>query len=503
MTKIKKIETDLIVEFVMHNQPIDFTSSEVKIESVSDHSSLILKPVLNLVDFFLPLNYFKYNRNKNARDQPTQYWSINSHGIFNWDATANSLHRLGNIEDPDILPAKASTCSYKNRFFISGGVRKEKNRMLSTNEVSIIEMVNSKIVFHSYLNMPRFGHVMIPHNDKLFVMGGYEDPSKKQVLNTVEFFHMHRREWIYLKEMNFKRAEFSAVSMLNHIVAFFGANNGKILNSVEAYDPNDDTWYVLKNFPTNIYLKNHHVQAINFRSVLIFGGLDENEKPNFDFYSVSFDNLINGSPSVTKLVGRLPTAVINPFSHYEGKELTIFGDKMYKFKYIYSQKLNFFHCESQDFNYQNYLDDAHQKVDSRIAYYGQYRASFCDASMLAETSTEYKYLYIFGIENIPHIYRVNLETMKWEILQTPNEFVFQDYACAVPLLDGSFLIAGGLDGKCSRISKSVSHLVYNDITKGFDCSPLPDMVYARYTFTGIYLKEFVYVIGGRQLGSVK
>lgn len=502
--KIKKKEKDLLIEFIINNQQIDFQTLEIKTDSFGDHNHLRIVPILNQVDFFLPFNYFKYNRNKNARDQPTQYWSVNSKGIFNWDATANSLQRLGTVDKPTDLPLKASACTYKNNLFISGGLIKEKSRFVSTNTVTIISMMNPRMLTHSYMNRTRFGHVMLTHNDKLYAIGGYENPSKTQVLDQVEFFNHEREEWLFLQEMNYKRAEFSAVSMLNHIVVFFGASNGKVLNSVEAYSSDEaDRWHVLKNFPTNIFLKNHQVQAINFRSVLIFGGVDENEKPNFDFYSVSFENLLHGAPNVSKLASRLPAVLLNPFSHYEGKELTIFGDKMYKFKYIHNQKLNFHFTETQEYNYQNYLDDFNGALDVGVAYYAPYKTNLHASTRFQEFNNEFKYLYIFGIENIPQIYRINLATLSWEILPSPPEFIFQDYACAVSTPEGCFLVAGGLDGKSSRISKNAYRLFYDEAKKKFECIQLCDMINARYTFTGTYLENYIYVIGGRQLGSVK
>lgn len=51
------------------------------------------------------------------------------------------------------------------------------------------------------------------------------------------------------------------------------------------------------------------------------------------------------------------------------------------------------------------------------------------------------------------ILRLNIETLEWSILKSPANFIFQDYACAVTLANGSIFIAGGIDSKASKISK--------------------------------------------------
>jgi hypothetical protein len=500
--KIKKMEKVFLAEFLITNQPIDFQTTELKIDSAREQSSFRIFPVLNNVDSFLPFNYFKYNRNQNARDQPTQYWSINSKGVFCWDDSLNSLQRLSPLGKTTSLPSKAVAFPFDNKLLISGGLIKEANRLVSTNAVSAISMANPQIEIHSYMNMTRFGHVMLSNNGRLHSIGGYKDPSRTHALNQVEFFNSDRGEWLYLEGMNYKRAEFSAVSVLGRIVVFFGCSDGKVLNSVETYNPEEDKWQILKNFPSKFCLKNHHVQLINFRSVVIFGGLDENDKPNFDFITVTFEDLFNTTHCVTKLEGKLPTALINPVSNYEGKELTIFGDKIYKFKNIYKHKLNFQFSESQELNYQTYLDDCDETVSLGVSYIAPLKNDYHVSTLSHEFRNEFKYLYIFGIENVPQIYRINLVTFVWEILPNPPNFVFQDYACAVSLPDGSFLVAGGLDGKSSHISKNAFNLKFNEGTRALDCTKLVDMNNARYTFTGIYLDDYVYMIGGRQLGSV-
>mgnify|MGYP000863847884 FL=1 len=109
------------------------------------------------------------------------------------------------------------------------------------------------------------------------------------------------------------------------------------------------------------------------------------------------------------------------------------------------------------------------------------------------------HLYIFGNDSDRLIYIFDFETERFSVYQAPQSLKLFCFSSATALPNGQFVITGGVNKGFNTITTTCVR--YNPISN--TAQLLPDLRYARYSHTSVYLEGCVYVIGGRQYGEKK
>ena len=78
-----------------------------------------------------------------------------------------------------------------------------------------------------------------------YAIGGVD--GNDQILKTVEKFDLVVNKWCNVKEMNHARMDHAACVLRGKIYVVGGDNDDGDVNSVECYDPANDSWSVVDN----------------------------------------------------------------------------------------------------------------------------------------------------------------------------------------------------------------------------------------------------------------
>ncbi len=120
------------------------------------------------------------------------------------------------------------------------------------------------------LETPRVFACAVSLEDSIYVMGGVD--SLGRILNSVEVYDPSTNRWHYTSSMKFERKGAAAVVYDDHVLVFGGGDSSDVLHKeVEAYNPENGEWKVLRD-STLVGRAFHHVAKIG-DSIYIFGGL--------------------------------------------------------------------------------------------------------------------------------------------------------------------------------------------------------------------------------------
>ena len=119
------------------------------------------------------------------------------------------------------------------------------------------------------LETPRVYATAVALDDSIYVMGGVDDSGK--ILKSVEVYDPIQNEWHPTSSMHFRRKGAASVVYGDSIFVFGGAGYLNILqNRVETYSPATGTWSIAD---TLLYARAFHQVVRIKRYVYVFGGL--------------------------------------------------------------------------------------------------------------------------------------------------------------------------------------------------------------------------------------
>ncbi|MCL5035273.1 MAG: T9SS type A sorting domain-containing protein [Bacteroidetes bacterium] len=120
------------------------------------------------------------------------------------------------------------------------------------------------------LGTPRVFACAAALNDSIYVMGGVD--SLGRVLNSVEVYDPAANRWHYASSMKYARKGAAATTFGDNVLVFGGGDSmNNLLSEVEGYSPMQGIWKVLPH-PTLFARAFHHVTRVG-NSIYIFGGL--------------------------------------------------------------------------------------------------------------------------------------------------------------------------------------------------------------------------------------
>jgi len=162
---------------------------------------------------------------------------------------------------------------------------------------------------------------LVYHN-QLFVFGGYNEESKEP-LASAEAMSITAHTWKQLPQMHFTRRNASCEVVHENIYLFGGCRT----TSIERFDLHKGTWNLCElSLPVPLY--NLGVYGISHNTLLLLGGVDEDENPNYCVWLVnSCQESISIQPSLHKRIkiNKPVFAHENQLFLFNGKEFATYG----------------------------------------------------------------------------------------------------------------------------------------------------------------------------------
>lgn len=448
-------------------------------------------PLLNYKSTLPQLNYFKYSNFRNIQETHEPKYLFLGNGLNEYSLESQTL-KLRKAFDMRNFPKLCSVVGTSNgTCLIVGGIIRTQSQLTISSETQCFNLLTKTQNRHSNLSQARFGHSSIMFYGEPYTIGGYQSYDRREVLSSVEKFNARSGNWVNCSNLNIARAEFDATFIFSSIYVFFGNTTSGLTNSIEYFDSKEGKWFELEgakkaNLPR---LKAHRVLQLTYNSVVVLGGENDNSLPNFNFFIIKWEKGFNKAPEVTVLENRIHKSIQRPLAYTSRKDIILFSeDKVVMYK----------HSADLTLMYSKY-EVGRRKVNSpKLLINCPIDQS--ESSNEQFLSQRFDSLYLLGIEQHPQIYKVNSKSFEWEIITSPKNFVFLDYSCCISLNNGQVFVCGGIDSKATQITKSVFLLTKD--SNEFKCKVLSPMINPRYTFTGVQINEYVYVMGGRKLGTV-
>ena len=169
---------------------------------------------------------------------------------------------------------------------------------------SISEAQNNGWNEVSSLTSRRWGHTSIVQDDHIYLIGGMQgfNLSGEVPANSLWRYNPLTEGYETLDQMEFGRALFSAQKYNGNIYVIGGAKrvfgNTTLINTIEAYDPNNDSWTTISELPTSRFT---HIAKIINQKLYVIGGATPNWEPigQVDIYNMETDTWISGTPMPT------------------------------------------------------------------------------------------------------------------------------------------------------------------------------------------------------------
>jgi len=159
--------------------------------------------------------------------------------------------------------------SYKNKIYISGG-KSDDGTLDRVFEYDPIENIWKG--FPKMLK-PLSNHCMVEFNNKLYVIGGVNELGK--TLNSFQMLDLSNLSngWTELLGLRTPRMNHSAVLFKNFICVMGGENTtGGFEDTVEIYDPENNTWFISRRLP---YRLSQFASTVYKDKIYITGGIKE------------------------------------------------------------------------------------------------------------------------------------------------------------------------------------------------------------------------------------
>eukprot|EP00347_Sterkiella_histriomuscorum_P011691 403371477 len=174
---------------------------------------------------------------------------------------------------------------------ICGGISTALNQI--SNQAVFIDLLNERVIEMADMIEGKIKHKTVFCNNKLFVLGGFNNVSMTQKSQTVHKYDLDLKKWFICNPMNFGHSgdSFFAIGNNNstNIYAFGGCDNPDNSKILERYDSVLDVWITMSlKVPNTFFGKLNQIFYLTSPSdavhTLIFGGSpnpnrqDKNEK---------------------------------------------------------------------------------------------------------------------------------------------------------------------------------------------------------------------------------
>ena len=167
--------------------------------------------------------------------------------------------------------ANFPTCELNGRIYAFGGEH-SANLAAPTGIVEEYDPVNNTWAKKADMPDIREGHAAVAVDDSIYIIGG-EDTGilSGPAISTVQAYDPDTDTWTRKADMPTARAGLTAVVVNGNIYAIGGIVNGVLLPTVEIYDPMRDSWRAGVDLPTTRTL--HSCAAVDGR-IYVIGGWD-------------------------------------------------------------------------------------------------------------------------------------------------------------------------------------------------------------------------------------
>lgn len=487
---VKVASTQVLLENFSARLSVELYDVQTKLPKSQTENCHFL-PQFNISSSIPCLNYFKYCNFQNIQETHDSKFLFLADGIYDYGFEMQTLRRKRAIDMKNFPDCSSGISISEGKCIVTGGIVHSQLKLTISSDVILYNLLTHTHSAHSKLLQSRFHHSNSFSSCGLFVIGGYRNFERTDFLASVEKFNFRSGCWLNNPELNVARAEFDVVSMFSTVFVFFGNTSKGITNSVEFFDQKISKWVELEssksiNLPK---LKSHRVLYLSFCSVVAFAGETDAFEPNFNFYVINWEKGYKNVPSISVLENRLLSSINRPFAFVSLQNIVIFGDQVNIYKHSQDQSSIYSLVESCD----RKIGKPKLMIEKSVGFITSSNEQF--------QSPKFRSLYLIGVEQHPYFYRLDLENFSWEVLKSPKNHVFLDYFCCVTLYDGRIFISGGIDSKSTQIAKTafLLNIENNEIQSKVLCP----MITPRYTFTGVQVNCFVYVMGGRKLGTVQ
>ncbi len=124
------------------------------------------------------------------------------------------------------------------------------------------------------LNVPRAGAAAVSYNGKIYVFGGKS--TNNNVLNSVEVYDPLNDTWSLTEAASFKYARYNASAIVwqDKIYLIGGRSNNKVMEKMEVYDPAQNMW--VKAHEMHNEREGHSANILNGH-IYVFGGRKSSE----------------------------------------------------------------------------------------------------------------------------------------------------------------------------------------------------------------------------------
>ena len=197
---------------------------------------------------------------------------------------------------PAKLPAQFSahkTVVYQDRLIVIGGYD-DRNRKFSDAiyEVRLVPPYSTRWLCR--MPQPRTDHGAELFHDKIFILGGRASVQNKDVTNSVTLYDISKNECKQMPPLPYAVWGMSTVSWRNKVIVIGGQdNNGQVLNNVVAYDIETGMRQML---PTMKYKRFGCSAVVTGNDIVVMGGWNMEEShlksvECFSFVSNSWQDL--------------------------------------------------------------------------------------------------------------------------------------------------------------------------------------------------------------------
>lgn len=376
----------------------------------------------------------------------------------------------------------AATVDYiDGRMLIVGGEYKEGGKLVATNKLQLYCSIKHRLTSFGAMRYPRIGHSCIRLGNIVYVFGGRKGRSGELVA-ACESFDIRSGEWSEIGHLKTPRSKFAVDSFPGKIYIFGGEDElGKPIDNIEYYDISKGEFVQLVG-ESKLHkpLAGLGVVRTSSKSFLYFGGYS-NDGLNLEVSTSTISTDCETLKAEVKY-SMLYSHVSSGIARQEGKIYVLGGNPLGNCEILTSEG-------SHDFGF---------KVKGSFNLVRK-NNTLSQTSSFVHSNSNFNKLYIFGIDKMREIWRIDMSDLSWESLRVPEGLDFWDYSICVTLPDGRIVLNGGINAELKEIKKSCFIVTPGEDTVTFESAG--DMIKARYTHTSVYLNGHVYVLGGRYFGN--
>ncbi len=249
----------------------------------------------------------KLNSKEPVKDQSfvqvgESLYSIGGDNSVNWQAINNVFDIKNNkweLKTPMSTNRSGLTSVViNNKIYVIGGFNGNTNEWLQKLEV--YDTSNDTWKFKTSMPTRRSSLGATVINEKIYVVGG--SLARDEWTNKLEEYEPTTDTWRNLKPMTISRAQVAVGSVNQKVYVIGGENADGVLNKVEEYNPKTNKWVTKADMPTA--RANAEVIAHKSNLIVMGGRSKENKLLNsVDIYNADTNTWISGKPLTKEMEG--------------------------------------------------------------------------------------------------------------------------------------------------------------------------------------------------------